>query len=226
MQLVNRARDRRGDAGGEAEVEPMLIEGRRGTSLRAVGEAADHKVAGDALSQLMQMKADRGFGRASDLEVLLPPPSDMAPNRGGDTGRIRGGRSGVRGGGGGTTAREFEDVQLGRSGRGSSQQEEYAFGAVYEHVDSFGRPRVVASVGGQQPEAKFLEDGRRDGRVARLLTQDCGSSRVVWAGVGKASAGIGDGEIGVMRQAIVDARSRRLNIEKLGGVKPYSAHGY
>ena len=30
----------------------------------------------------------------------------------------------------------------------------------------------------------------------------------------------------VMRQAIVDARSRRLNIEKLGGVKPYSAHGY
>ena len=78
----------------------------------------------------------------------------------------------------------------------------------------------------REPEAQYLEDGRSDRRIARMLTQGRGSSKVVWAGVGRASAGVGDGEMGVIREAIAQDRAKRLNIEKLGGIKPYSAHGW
>ena len=210
--LVKRA-GRRGD-GGVASVEPMMVEGPRGTSLRAVGEANDHKVAGDALSQLMAQKRRTGLtggpgSSGAKGEVLLPPPAD-APRDEKPPSRFR--------------TREFEDVEL-RGRRSMSNRSEYAFGAVYEHVDSFGKPRIVSSTM-RTPEVQFLEDGRSDRRIAKLLTQGRGTSNVVWAGVGRLSAGIGDGEMGVIREAIAQERSKRLNVEKLQSIKPYSAHGW
>ena len=197
-----------------ASVEPMMVEGPRGTSLRAVGEANDHKVAGDALSQLMAEKRRTGLmggpgSSGAKGEVLLPPPAD-APRDKKPPSRFR--------------TREFEDVEL-RGRRSMSNRNEYAFGAVYEHVDSFGKPRIVSSTM-RTPEVQFLEDGRSDRRIAKLLTQGRGTSNVVWAGVGRLSAGVGDGEMGVIREAIAQERSKRLNIEKLQSIKPYSAHGW
>ena len=39
-------------------------------------------------------------------------------------------------------------------------------------------------------------------------------------------SGVGEAEMGCIRQAIVEDRSKRLQIQKLAGIKPYSAHGY
>lgn len=49
---------------------------------------------------------------------------------------------------------------------------------------------------------------------------------MVWAGVGQRVAGVGEGEMMAIREAIVEDRSKRLQIQKLSGIKPYSAHGF
>jgi hypothetical protein len=48
----------------------------------------------------------------------------------------------------------------------------------------------------------------------------------VWAGVGQRVAGVGDVEMTAIREAIVEDRSKRLQIQKLSGIKPYSRHGF
>ncbi|KAH8067859.1 hypothetical protein JL720_12359 [Aureococcus anophagefferens] len=147
------------------------------------------------------------------MEVLLPPPRDLRDDRG---------RDGL------PRVKEYEDalpdLSLGRPSRAKARSD-YIFGAVYEHVDACGRPKLVASTS-ITPERQYLEDGRSSSQVSRLLTAGRGSSRVVWAGIGRRNAGVGEGEMAVIRQAVVDDRSSRLRVEKLAGIKPYSAHGW
>jgi hypothetical protein len=52
------------------------------------------------------------------------------------------------------------------------------------------------------PEQQFLMDGQSHREVADLLTRQRGSSKVVWAGVGQVSAGVGESEMGAIRNAI------------------------
>mmetsp|Transcript_33327 Transcript_33327/g.88170 ORF Transcript_33327/g.88170 Transcript_33327/m.88170 type:complete len:296 (+) Transcript_33327:616-1503(+) len=171
-----------GGGGGES-AEPMIIEGPRGTSLRAVGNAEDHKVAGDALAQCYAERKARQQ-KYGGPELLLPAPGSEMTSRLG-----LGGRSA-----------EAEDAMppsnaLGRGGRRTARQRsDYVFGAVYEHVDSCGRPRVIGSTD-KQPERAYLEDGRNHTGVAALLTLGRGASNVVWAGVGSRTAGVGEGEV-------------------------------
>ena len=146
-------------------------------------------------------------------EVLLPPPHE----------RLRDGRSGL------PRVAEFEDalpdLSLGRPTNRRKAKSDYIFGAVYEHVDACGKPKLINSTD-IVPEQQYLEDGRNRSDVSRLLTAERGRSRVVWAGIGRRVAGVGEGEMAVIRQAVVDDRASRLRIEKLSSIKPYSAHGW
>jgi hypothetical protein len=200
LRLANAVRrPNKGKLSGE-QVEPMLVEGPRGTSLRALGCKEDHRVAGDALSRVMAEQRERRS--RGGLDFL--GPSNVRPPR--------------------DRAFEAEDVPV-RSIATRPRHGGTVFGAVYEHCDSTGRPKIISSTK-DLPEQQFLEDGKNHHGVADLLTRGRGSSRVVWAGVGQQIAGIGENEMGVIRQAIVDDRSKRLHVQKLSGIKPYSAHGW
>ena len=43
---------------------------------------------------------------------------------------------------------------------------------------------------------------------------------------GRRSAGVGEGEMAVIREAVVDSRAERLRISRLRSIKPYSKHGW
>ena len=183
----------------------MIIEGPRGTALRAVGSAADHAVAGDALGQCI---AERK--KVDGVEMLLPPPlTDQEDAR-----RLK-------------PVAEYEDLPTLSKGATSRRREEsdLVFGAVLEYSDAFGKPKIVNSTS-MLPEQQYLEDGRTNSKVSHLLTAGRGSSSVVWAGVGRRSAGVGEGEMAVIREAVVDSRAERLRISRLRSIKPYSAHGW
>ena len=74
--------------------------------------------------------------------------------------------------------------------------------------------------------AAYIQTLDRCRRRWRRLTAGRGSSSVVWAGVGRRSAGVGEGEMAVIREAVVDSRAERLRISRLRSIKPYSAHGW
>ena len=183
----------------------MIIEGPRGTALRAVGSAADHAVAGDALGQCI---AERK--KVDGVEMLLPPPlTDQEDAR-----RLK-------------PVAEYEDAlpALSKGTTRRREESDLVFGAVLEYSDAFGKPKIVNSTA-MLPEQQYLEDGRTSSKVSHLLTAGRGSSSVVWAGVGRRSAGVGEGEMAVIREAVVDSRAERLRISRLRSIKPYSAHGW
>lgn len=60
--------------------------------------------------------------------------------------------------------------------------------------------------------------GRMDGRPIGGRTQ------VVWAGVGRKIAGLGDYEMAMVRDQVAEARAGRLHLRKLESIKPYSRH--
>ncbi|CAE7701461.1 unnamed protein product [Symbiodinium sp. CCMP2456] len=94
------------------------------------------------------------------------------------------------------------------------------FGAVYEHRDFSGKPRLIGSTD-KVPEQQFELDWTTSDAV-KSLSKDGMRSELVWAAVG--SGLIGAGEMAEVRQSVMDARSDRLKVEKLRGVKPYSRH--
>ena len=190
-----------------SDASPMIIEGPRGTALRAVGSAADHAVAGDALGHCI---AERKKRAVDGVEMLLPPPlTDQEDAR-----RLK-------------PVAEYEDLPTLSKGttRRRSEESDLVFGAVLEYADAFGKPKIVNSTA-MLPEQQYLEDGRTSSKVSHLLTAGRGSSSVVWAGVGRRSAGVGEGEMAVIREAVVDSRAERLRISRLRSIKPYSAHGW
>ena len=183
----------------------MIIEGPRGTALRAVGSAADHAVAGDALGQCI---AERKKRAVDGVEMLLPPPlTDQEDAR-----RLK-------------PVAEYEDLPISKGATRRREESDLVFGAVLEYADAFGKPKIVNSTA-MLPEQQYLEDGRTSSKVSHLLTAGRGSSSVVWAGVGRRSAGVGEGEMAVIREAVVDSRAERLRISRLRSIKPYSAHGW
>jgi hypothetical protein len=181
----------------------MIIEGPRGMALRAVGDAADHAIAGDALVKCI---AERK--KANGVEMLLPPPiTEHEAAR-----RLK-------------PVAEYEDLPALSRGTRRREDSDLVFGAVLEYSDAFGKPKIVNSTA-TLPEQQYLEDGRNNPKVSRLLTAGRGSSQVVWAGVGRRSAGVGEGEMAVIREAVADSRAARLRVSRLRSIKPYSAHGW
>eukprot|EP00397_Hematodinium_sp_SG-2012_P055239 GEMP01067255.1.p1 GENE.GEMP01067255.1~~GEMP01067255.1.p1 ORF type:complete len:236 (+),score=65.53 GEMP01067255.1:94-801(+) len=92
--------------------------------------------------------------------------------------------------------------------------DEWSFGAVYEHRDAFGKPRLVGSTA-KLPERQFLVDKMQG--VPCDMTQ-----AVVWAGVSK----LPPSDMTMVRREVASERARRLDLDKLGSIKPYSHHGY
>jgi hypothetical protein len=98
-----------------------------------------------------------------------------------------------------------------------------SFGMVYEHKDSFGRPKYVGHSSGVAEE-KFARDASSHQNVKNLLTYEQGRSEVVWAGCG--TFPLGHEQMLQVRTQICDARAQRNASEKLSGPKPYSKHGF
>ena len=114
-----------------------------------------------------------------------------------------------------TTHRAGENVVS----RGGGQ----SFGAVYEYVDSFGKPKVVSSTS-STPEGAFVSDTKNHQSVRNLMSYQGGQQEVVWAGVG--TFPIGPEEMQNITESIVEQRSMKFLCAKLRGPKPYSRHGF
>mmetsp|Transcript_42478 Transcript_42478/g.77075 ORF Transcript_42478/g.77075 Transcript_42478/m.77075 type:complete len:228 (-) Transcript_42478:154-837(-) len=112
---------------------------------------------------------------------------------------------------------------LAKVGSGLLSTQQVAFGAVYEHRDSCGKPRLVGSTN-VLPERQFQLDWQEHSQVRSLASDSPGggSGHLVWAGIG--SGVVGEHEMGRVREAIVHARSERLQLQKLSSEKPYSRH--
>jgi len=98
-----------------------------------------------------------------------------------------------------------------------------AFGAVYEHRDCFGKPRLIGHTD-VVPERQFQLDHQEHRDVQQLAKQGApgASGHLVWVGVG--AGVVGEAEMLKVREAVVEARSQRLQIDKLSSIKPYSSH--
>lgn len=92
--------------------------------------------------------------------------------------------------------------------------ENWSFGAVYEHRDAFGKPRLVGSTD-KLPERQFLLDKNHG------IPSDMNQA-VVWAGVSK----LPPEDMTAVRREVAHERSVRLNLDKLSSIKPYSHHGF
>ena len=100
---------------GRPEASPMLIEGRTGTVLAAIGEERDHAIAGRALSSAMVQPK------------LIAAPTALGGGRGMQANQVQ---QQARAGGGGAIA---ASTGGGRLAAGNNRQRHGAsFGAVYE----------------------------------------------------------------------------------------------
>lgn len=112
-------------------VEPMMLQGPRGTALRAIGEKEDHNVASHTVAQIERRRL-----RAANasLQGGTSPSQALLKH--------------LRAEGGGEL--------IGRAQSGAPP----TFGAVYEYQDSCGTAKIIASTG-VLPERQFLLDKRQ-----------------------------------------------------------------
>mmetsp|Transcript_59729 Transcript_59729/g.142118 ORF Transcript_59729/g.142118 Transcript_59729/m.142118 type:complete len:225 (-) Transcript_59729:81-755(-) len=110
---------------------------------------------------------------------------------------------------------------LAKVGSGVLAKHQVAFGAVYEHRDACGKPRLIGSTN-VLPERQFQLDWQDHSQVRSLTSEGGQSGHLVWVGIG--SGVVGEKEMSRVREAVVTARSERLRLEKLGSEKPYSRH--
>jgi hypothetical protein len=104
-------------------------------------------------------------------------------------------------------------------GRGGGR----SFGAVYEYKDCFGVPKVIGKTS-TNPESALLGDAKNHQDVKNMLSYQGGEQDIVWAGVG--TYPLGKQEMESITAKIVDQRSKKYQLAKLSGPKPYSSHGY
>lgn len=181
------------DSTGSSRPAAMILEGRHGTVLQAVGEVEDHKVAGKIVADIQR-----------DANALQNSSASSS-------------RPGTQ-----------QGTQLKRVEHGLPApitRPKISFGAVYEHHDFAGKPRLVSSTAAM-PERQFQLDWQNNATVRELCQQHGdapgSSGKLVWVGVG--SGPVGEQEMGRVRQAVVDARAERLQLQKLSSEKPYSRH--
>jgi hypothetical protein len=212
--------------GQSSSATPMVIEGRTGVTMAAVGEQRDHAIAQRAvvgeMNKGLQEKLQRAAIEKQQLQHRVetgqgpPPPGNRVAT-------FDGGRSQQHSGGGGTVALSAGGGRLAPRRHG----QQAAFGAVYEYRDSVGKPRFVAGTAAT-PEAAFAHDFESHAGVRELFDSrdpsQHGRAKVVWVGVG--GGAVGHAEMASARDAVVRERSERHRITELRGAKPYSRHSH
>jgi len=192
--------------GDDMALKALVLHGPRGTALRAVGEAEDHKIASKMVvdlerSRLTSQACNGSLARQSAQDHqrrnAAPRSSDIALSV--PPGRAMGERAAWPHGG---------------------LRKDVAFGAVYEYRDSCGTPQVVASTG-KMPERQFLLDLRHHEHALAGKQEPS----IVWAGVSDGAGGLNDAQMTEVRRAVADGRADRLQAKKLSDIKPYSHHG-
>lgn len=190
--------------GQSPNATPMMIEGRTGTVLAAIGEQRDHDVAGRALNKAL----------------VQPRLVEKAGALGGPAAR-----GGGCGGGGGAVA-SAGGGKLAAAAGNNRQRHGASFAAVYEYRDSVGKPRYVGGTS-EQPEAAYADDFEANAGVRSMfegVREAAGRATVVWAGVGGGPCG--DLEMKAARDAVCKDRAQRQNLKELAGAKPYSRHSH
>lgn len=183
----------------DPDLNAMTLQGPKGKLLQAVGEKADNQVAAQAVVEI-QKQQQQGKGSQCPGGSQRRPP---------------------------TPPRERKTISkdLMKISNPSQQHSPVSFGAVYEHRDCFGKPKLIGSTGIQVEKQFHLDDKKEEIRQVTGGGREKGASaQVVWAGVG--GAGLGEAEMAQVRRAVCDSRASRLQIEKLSSIKPYSRHGY
>merc|ERR1719183_485950 len=119
----------------------MTLEGPTGVLLQAVGAKEDNAVAGRTVAEIQK----RSKAPAAPGELQRRPPT---PPRG---------RQGL--------AASSTALERSRRAAGEIQaREQLAFGAVYEHRDSCGKPHLIGSTN-KMPERQFALDCRQNEEV-------------------------------------------------------------
>ena len=208
--------------GAESGVLPMMVEGPMGTVLAAVGDERAHSIAGDVLSRCAEEQQQKGGGGGGDRGWRTSRNPSAVERSSRQSSRSRSGQLTVRGSGGGSVGGRVPQTarDAGGSGARTLVRREPAFGAVYEHRDSFGKPVVVGETD-TVPELAFERDLARHKQLRDLATYKGGSAAVVWAGCGQ-----NRDSIAAVRSAVAKDRAERNRCDKLAGPKPYSAHGF
>lgn len=196
--------------GEDKALEALVLQGPRGTALRAVGEAEDHKTASRVVVEMEQRRLAAQAGKAGPAAEAgqlgqrrnaVPRSSDIAlaspPPRAATTGEL-----------------------AGRPRSGAAAGRETSFGAVYEYRDSCGTPQVVASTG-TVPERQFLLDRRHHETVLAGKQEPS----IVWVGISGGAGGLSEPQMTEVRRAVAGSRAERLQAKKLSDIKPYSRHG-
>ena len=143
---------------GEAVV-PMVVEGREGTLLTAVGSEADHNAAGEALGRV-QAERGRAGRRAAQHE------------EGGD-GQSR--ARALAGAGAGALARRRPNAPV--------------FGCFYEYKTRSGRPVYVGDTGIRPERKFLADSRGADPNMRAVAAHHGVTPEVVWAGVGQGAVG-------------------------------------
>jgi hypothetical protein len=210
---------------GDPSATPMIVEGRTGTVLAAVGTQQDHKAAGAAISQSMAAQLGPKLERAEQMKPVVKPP---ASNHAGCSSSSAGRASAPRAARGAAAPPPAPTTLAVRKPAGgvlaahAPEAPQASFGAVYEYRDARGKPVFVGETG-QRAEAAFKAD-YQEHRPVRALAQQGGSASVVWAGCGHGPCG--PTEMAAAREAVAHDRAQRQRIGELTSAKPYSAHSH
>ena len=210
--------------GKNRQAHALVVEGRHGDILTAVGSDTDNSIASAVLSRAQQIKQEhdhrlrqgQGQGQGQGQYKV-----DSARHVLDETRTLHAGHT-----------PRFPSLSARDSGppRWRATPQKPQFGVVYEHRDCFGKPQFIGHTGGV-PEQRFSEDVGLHQGVRNLLVYQHGKSEVVWAGTSAASLGVGaqtggESTMQTITQSIVEQRAQIHQLEKLKGPKPYSRHGY
>mmetsp|Transcript_67021 Transcript_67021/g.119228 ORF Transcript_67021/g.119228 Transcript_67021/m.119228 type:complete len:264 (+) Transcript_67021:131-922(+) len=183
----------------DADLHAMTLQGPQGKLLQAVGEKADNQAAAQSVLEIQKQQQQSKGSQCPGGSQRRPP----TPPR----------------------ERKTTSKDLMKTSNTSQQHTPVSFGAVYEHRDCFGKPKLIGSTGIQVEKQFHLDDKKEEIRQVTGGGREHGASaHVVWAGVG--GSGLGEAEMAQVRRAVCDSRANRLQIEKLSSIKPYSRHGY
>lgn len=181
----------------QGNLEALILQGPRGTALRAAGEVVDHQVASKAVADIETRRQKLDHGGVSG------PTVDMAELK---TFKRR------------NAVPRSEDLVLAKPSEHLRQ--EMSFGAVYEYRDSCGTAKVVGSTAAV-PEKQFALDQRH--YEHNLPKQN--DPKIVWVGISGGRGSLTATEMAEVRRTVASARAERLHAKKLSDIKPYSRHG-
>lgn len=189
-----------GQLGKRREAHALVVEGRYGDVLTAVGADQDHRIASAVLSRAQEMdRLQRVEKSALSSLVRHAGHTPRHPLPAGDS--------------------------SSRGKQGTRQ-----FGVVYEHRDCFGKPQFVGHTGGVPEGRFADDAAQHQGVRNLLRYQTGSSEVVWAGSAAPLSvmttSGEGRSVMQTITQGIVQQRMQAQHLEKLQGPKPYSRHGY